>query len=154
MSIDRQSVRNAENFVNGQVLPFPLATTTTFNPQAGLFGGIGANGRFHATISRKTRLPTIKDRYSYRLGQAIPNPGLREERALHYEAGYSHLIGTRTFLEGSAFASSISNSTQRFFLQPNLFQFRNLGEARHLGVEFSARSRCTARWMERLATRS
>lgn len=31
--------------------------------------------------------------------------------------------------------SNVSNSTQRFFVAPNVFQLRNLGEARYLGAE-------------------
>lgn len=97
----------------------------------------------HFTFARKTRLPTIKDRYSYRLGQAIPNPDLLEERANNWEAGITHLLGRRTFFEASLFRSDVSNSTQRFFVQPNVFQLRNLGEARHLGGELAIRSALT-----------
>mgnify|MGYP003880398577 CR=1 FL=1 len=47
----------------------------------------------------------------------------------------THLLGRRTFVEAALFRSDVSNSTQRFFVQPNVFQLRNLGEARFLGGE-------------------
>lgn len=143
-SADRLQVLNAENFVGGRVVPFPRSDVWAYNPQAGLFYTIGESTKVHFTFARKTRLPTIKDRYSYRLGQAIPNPDLREERTNNWEVGLTHLLGRRTFLEANLFRSDVSNSTQRFFVQPNVFQLRNLGEARYLGGEFGVRSSLTA----------
>lgn len=142
-SADHISVLNAQDFQAGRVLPFPKNDLWAYNPQAGIFHALGASGKLHFTFARKTRLPTIKDRYSYRMGQAIPNPDLREERSNNWEAGYSHMLGLRTFLEVALFRSDVSNQTQRFFVQPNVFQFRNLGDARYLGGEFGVRSSLT-----------
>jgi iron complex outermembrane receptor protein len=144
-SADHLRVLNAQNLVRGAVEPFPRNQVWAFNPQAGLFHTLSEATKLHFSFARKTRLPTIKDRYSYRLGQAIPNPDLLEERTNNWEAGLTHLLGRRTLLQASLFRSDVSNSVQRFFLQPNLFQFRNLGEARFLGGEASVRSSLTAR---------
>lgn len=142
-STDRLQVLNAENFAAGVVSPFPKRDVWALNPQAALFHAIGQSTKAHFTFARKTRLPTMKDRYSYRLGQAIPNPDLLEERTNNWEAGITHLLGRRTFLEAGLFRSDVSNSTQRFFVQPNVYQLRNLGEARFLGGEMGARSALT-----------
>lgn len=139
-SADHLDTRNAQNFSAGQVTPFPLARVWAYNPQAGIFHAITDSSKLHFTFARKTRLPTVKDRYSYRMGQAIPNPGLQPERSDNFEAGYTQLIGTRTFVEAALFRSNISQSTQRFYLQPNLYQLRNLGEANYLGGEFGLRT--------------
>jgi iron complex outermembrane receptor protein len=136
---DRLQVLNAENFAAGVVTPFPRRDVWAWNPQGALFYTLGDSTKLHFTFARKTRLPTIKDRYSYRLGQAIPNPDLREERTSNWEAGMSRLVGRRAFLEASLFRSDVSNSTQRFFVQPNVFQLQNLGEARFLGAEAGVR---------------
>lgn len=143
-SADRLQVLNAENYAAGAVTPFPKRDVWAMNPQAALFHALGESTKLHFTFARKTRLPTIKDRYSYRLGQAIPNPELLEERTNNWEAGLTHLLGRRTFLEASLFRSDVSNSTQRFFVQPNVYQLRNLGEARFLGGEWGVRSVLTA----------
>lgn len=139
-SADRLQVLNAENFAAGAVTPFPKRDVWAWNPQAALFYTLGQSTKVHFTFAHKTRLPTIKDRYSYRLGQAIPNPDLLEERTNNWEAGVTHLLGRRTFLEANLFRSDVSNSTQRFFVQPNVYQLRNLGEARFLGGEVGIRS--------------
>lgn len=145
LSFDRLQVLNAEHIVNGVMTPFPTTDVNAWNPQVGIFHTFNQAGKLRFTFARKTRLPTIKDRYSYRMGQAIPNPDLREERSNNWEVGYSHLLGLRTFAEVSLFRSDVSNSTQRFYLQPNLFQFRNIGEARYLGGEFGIRTSLTSR---------
>lgn len=139
-SADHLTVLNAEDFQNGQVLPFPPSNTWAWNPQAGFFYALDGSSRLHATFGRKTRLPTMKDRYSYRLGRAIPNPDLREEISLNTEIGYSRLFGGRTFFEVAGFHSDIEDSTQQVFVQPNIYQFQNVGQSRHLGAEASVRS--------------
>lgn len=143
ISADRLQVLNAENIAAGVVTPFPKSDLWTWNPQGAVFYTLGESTKLHLTFARKTRLPTIKDRYSYRLGQAIPNPYLREERANNWEVGFTHLLGRRTFLAVNLFRSDVSNSTQRFFVQPNIFQLRNLGEARYLGGELGIHSALT-----------
>lgn len=149
LSFDRMQVLNAENIGSGVNVPFIKTDVNAWNPQVGIFRSIGQSGKMRFTFARKTRLPTMKDRYSYRFGQAVPNPELKEERSNNWEVGYSHLLGLRTFAEVSLFRSDVSNSTQRFYLEPNLFQFRNIGEARYLGGEIGLRSSLTSRlqWM-------
>jgi hypothetical protein len=73
------------------VRPFPRNNVWAYNPQAGLFYALTESGKAHFTYARKTRLPTIKDRFSYRMGQAVPNPDLREERSDNLEAGYTQV---------------------------------------------------------------
>ena len=47
-----------------------------------------------ATVSQKTRLPSMKDRYSYKFGTAMPNPELKPERSTTVETGYQGALGT------------------------------------------------------------
>lgn len=138
-SADRLSVLNAMDFQNNQILPFPRNSLAAVNGQAGLFHTLGGSTKLRFTFARKTRLPTMKDRYSYRLGQAIPNPDLGAESVAHWETGASRLFGRSVLADVSLFWSEIGGLSQRFFLQPNLWQLRNLGDARHRGGEVSLR---------------
>jgi iron complex outermembrane receptor protein len=61
---------------------------------------------------------------------------------MRWETGYSRLAGRGTLLEAALFLSQISNSTERFYVQPNVYQLRNVGEARYRG-EFGVRSNVT-----------
>lgn len=134
---DRIAVLNAQDFQNGQVLPFPRNDLAALNGQAGLFHTLGDSTRLRLTFARKTRLPTMKDRYSYRLGRAIPNPDLGAESAAHWEAAVSRLFGRSMLADASLFWSEIDGLAQRYYLQPNLWQLRNLGNARYRGAELS-----------------
>ncbi|MGB9610220.1 MAG: TonB-dependent receptor plug domain-containing protein [Bryobacteraceae bacterium] len=138
-SADRLSALNAEDFQGGRVLPFPRNSRAAFNGQAGLFYTLNSSMKARFTFARKTRLPTMKDRYSYRLGQAVPNPDLQAETAAHWEAGVSRLFGSAVLADVSLFWSEIGGLVQRYYLQPNLYQLRNLGNARHRGGEVSLR---------------
>lgn len=107
-----------------------------FNPQLGLFYKLAERQRLHATVARKSRFPTIKDRYSYRLGQAIPNPDLEPERALHLEVGYEGTPAEHLTLRANLFAAEIDDTIQRVDnVQPGRFQLQNVGRSRHLGTE-------------------
>ncbi|MGV3662906.1 MAG: TonB-dependent receptor plug domain-containing protein [Prosthecobacter sp.] len=110
---------------------------SAFNPQIGLFYKLPEHGTFHATVARKSRFPTIKDRYSYRLGQAIPNPNLEPETAIHYDIGYDGKVTKHLDIHASLFAAMIEDTIQRVDnVAPGpLWQFQNVGESRHLGTE-------------------
>ena len=55
-------------------------TTRATDYQAGLFFDVSTTGQWHATIARISRLPTMKDRYSQRLGNYVENPDLGADR--------------------------------------------------------------------------
>ncbi|MGB9605761.1 MAG: TonB-dependent receptor plug domain-containing protein, partial [Bryobacteraceae bacterium] len=144
-SADRLANRRAEDWRQGRLAPFPSAALEAANAQAGLWYAVSESGRLHFSFARKTRLPTLKDRYSYRLGTSIPNPFLRAERAGNWEAGYSQLLGRCTMIETALFASWLGDTIDRFYVQPNVYQLRNLGRTRHLGGELEVRSSLLSR---------
>ena len=92
-----------------QLSSFPTATTSAWNPQFGLFFKLTDTGTFHGSIAEKSRLPSIKDKYSFRLGTAIPNPNLDAERSLNYELGYKDLLFKRIMLETNVFYSQVKD---------------------------------------------
>ncbi len=96
----------------GTVSDFPMGSTSGFNPQLGLFYSPTEADTFHISVARKTRLPSIKDRYSYRLGTAIPNPDLDPEKSINYEIGYetTHIETLR--VKGTVFYNDVSDYIQ------------------------------------------
>ena len=135
IGIDQQMTRRAENVVNGAVVSFPLGDTGGVNPQVGVFVATPGSGRLRGTVSRKTRLPAIKDRYSYRMGRAIPNPDLNAEQATTFEGGFDSPVGRYTSASFTLFYAAVDDLVQPFFLQPNLFQLQNVGDVRNSGLE-------------------
>ena len=141
ISADRQTTSLAEALERGQVVNLPLGTTSGVNPQAGLFCSLSGTGTIRATVSHKTRLPSLKDRYSFKFGTAIPNPELEPERATTVEAGYQGALGAKVSFQASVFYSDIDDLIQRFYVESNLSQQRNIGRASSAGFEADVRSR-------------
>jgi iron complex outermembrane receptor protein len=106
-----------------------------------VFYSVGGSGRLRATVSHKTRLPTLKDRYSFKFGTAQPNPDLRPERSTSFETGYQGVLGARTTFDASVFYARIADLIQSVYLAPNLIQQQNIGRASAAGFEVDARNR-------------
>lgn len=95
-----------------------------------------------AGVSRKTRFPTIKERFSGGLGSVIPNPGLKAESALHAEIGveeHTTMWGARVAL----FQSRLRDAIQSISLSPAACsvppctELENVGRQRNRGVELT-----------------
>lgn len=93
-----------------------------------LFGG----------ISKKTRYASIKEIYSYRMGQAIPNENLGSESALHYELGSLGKLGKVNY-QANLFYSDIKDAIESVTLtsgpDSGKYQNQNVGTATHYGTE-------------------
>ncbi|GBC59489.1 TonB-dependent receptor [Desulfonema ishimotonii] len=93
----------------GSISDFPTEETAAFNPQISVFYNISDTGILHAAVAGKSRLPTLKDRYSYRLGYGLPNPELDEETSVNYEIGYQDYFAGRIFFKTAVFYSDVSD---------------------------------------------
>jgi iron complex outermembrane recepter protein len=150
---DWQTTTKAMDYQKGQVIDL-LATCRTsgtgcgdtggVNPQVGLFYAV-PTGQLRFTASHKTRMPSLKDRYSYKMGAAVPNPDLKAEYNLTFEGGYQGTLGSKTSFMASVFYSRIDDAIQRRYLQPNLYQLQNIGEASNAGFELDARTHLVPR---------
>ncbi len=122
----------------------PVQTDRSTADNAQLVGTyrLSADSSLIAGVSRKTRFPTIKERFSGGLGSAVPNPGLDPETAVHYEIGYSQK-GASWNARVALFQSRIEDAIQSITLPsaacstPPCTQLRNIGEQRNRGVELS-----------------
>lgn len=118
------------------------------NGQVGLFHDLSPTTRLYATLARKTRLPTLKDRYSQRLGTFIENPDLRAERSLNLELGYQGRPWQGALAEAALFASDITDKIQTVANVSGVrSQMQNVGEARIRGVELGL-STPLQRWLD------
>lgn len=107
-----------------------------FNAQVGLFYKLTEDQKLGATVSQKTRFATIKDRYSYRLGTAIPNPDLKPEKAINYELNYTAGLFNKITFQTALFYSSLSDAILSVSnVQPGKSQMQNFGEAEYRGIE-------------------
>jgi iron complex outermembrane receptor protein len=145
ISEDAVHTAQAENLgAQNVVSDFPHKSTSAFNPQLGIFYTVGERGTFRASVARKSRLPSIKDRYSYRLGSAIPNPDLNPERSTNCELGFSGSPISRLRLDVAGFYNRVSDYVLLVTIPDpvtagkNTTQNQNIGKVEILGAEGEA----------------
>lgn len=114
--------------------------SAAFNAQLGAFYYFKDNHKVSATASQKTRFATIKDRYSYKMGTAIPNPDLKPETSNNYELTYTGSFFKKLVLQSSFFYSHITDAILSVSnVQPGKSQMQNTGKAEFMGVELCAK---------------
>ena len=88
---------------------------------------------------RRTRFPTLFERYSTRFGARAANPNLDPERATNYELGASDLFGD-VKVSGAVFYSDIQDSIQNVFFAPTaiLRSSASMPMENSYGLELSA----------------
>ena len=141
-SYDRRDAGTAQDPSTNGTATFATQDQDGWNAQAGVVGDVGP-GALRASVSRKVRFATMFERYSYRLGNGLPNPGLKPEAAVNYEIGYLWKVTPALTLDASAFVSDFDDIIQSATVRagpPVVSQSQNIGEARISGVELSARA--------------
>lgn len=113
-------------------------TSAALNYQLGVFYDLGNQHKINATASRKTRFATFKDRYSYRMGTAIPNPDLKPEMSDNFDITYSGKVWSKVHVQASVFYSQLSNAILSVSnVQPGKSQMQNTGRAVFKGIELA-----------------
>lgn len=134
----------AQNYISStnSITDFPHNNNNAWNLQGALEYKTDADGVLSFSVARKTRFATIKDRYSYSLGAAIPNPNLTPEYSVNYDLGYKRTLVRWLVLESSLFYSHID----RTILTVNNVQYdstthvwqsqvQNVGRSEYIGGE-------------------
>ncbi|MCC7599279.1 TonB-dependent receptor [Janthinobacterium sp. FW305-129] len=146
LGVSRNALRPDTVYSAGNAYTLPDNQSAT-DLQAGLFHKTGLESRVYATLARKSRLPTLKDRYSQRLGTYIENPALRAEQAMNYELGYQGSV-QGTSLEAALFYSDVKDKIQSVANVAGVrAQMQNAGRAHISGVELGLRGRAGA-WLD------
>lgn len=156
-SYDWTDLRRAEDInvvVTGSTINFlpvnyELRNAHALNGQAALNYQWTDATQLHASISSRTRFPTLFERFSSRFGTAVPNPDIGPERAVNYELGGKTTLGKLTHLEAAVFYSDINDallSVPVVFGAPinqTLNQTRNVGDGHYFGAELSTDTQLT-----------
>ena len=125
---------------------YKLASDNALNAQLGIIYDIDDDLTASASISRRARFPTLKDRYSYRFGSAIPNAGLQSERATNIEVGLEGVLEhpSAPLSVNWAFAifhNDITDAIENVTISntacssPPCSQLSNIGEQQNDGIE-------------------
>lgn len=146
-SYNRRASIKAQDYssASDEISDYPANANDAFNIQGGLIYQLQDDQLFNFSIARKTRFATTKDRYSYRMGTAIPNPDLHAEYTVNYELGYKGTFLETFQVNTALFYSDIQNTilnidnvqydteSERW-----LGQLQNAGASRYKGFELGA----------------
>ncbi len=117
------------------------------NGQAGLFYLLDDGTKVYGTLARKSRFPSIKERFSQTVGTqggqipGIANPDLHAETARHIEFGVRTKLSAWS-LEAALFHAKVDDAIQSVnFVSGGrtVGQLQNVGRATNRGLEFGAR---------------
>src|SRR5690606_5677326 len=104
VSYERRRSLTAERLGDdGIVFDMPRGSNNSTSYQAGIQYALTDESLLNASVSKRNRFATIKDRYSFRFGTAIPNPSLGSESAIHYEVGYRQSLADTGYWSLNAF---------------------------------------------------
>lgn len=128
------------NFSSGSFFSYPLADGHAWNWQAAATWRFSAGTKLYASVSDRTRFPSIFERFSSRFGGAVSNPGLKPERALNVELGGGVEMAPGIRFEAAVFRSAIEDvilSVPFVFNGTAVTQSRNAGKGTYYGIELS-----------------
>lgn len=142
LGVAHHELRPATVFNSASAYGLPDTKAAT-NGQAGLYYDYSPSARVYATLAQKSHLPTLKDRYSQRLGSYIENPGLASERSVNYEVGYQGTPWPGAKAQAAVFYSETDNKIQSAFVAATgascsatfKCQMQNVGKVRTSGIE-------------------
>jgi iron complex outermembrane recepter protein len=120
----------------------------SYNPLGSLSYAVSEFGTLFFTYADKSHFPTLKDRYSYKFGKALPNPALEPEHARNWSFGYSHVFPRRTMIQADLFRSDVRDAVESITFPSTVCsagkgycsQSINVGKELHEGAEFVMRS--------------
>ncbi|MEN5387515.1 TonB-dependent receptor [Aliarcobacter skirrowii] len=116
------------------VKEFEHTSSNSFNPMLKFEYDIDDSFSTYAGIAKKTRFASLKDRYSFRLGRAIPNPELKPEKAINYELGANKIFENQG-IKSAFFYSDVKDYIQSEDIGGGLSQNKNIGKVKHMGYE-------------------
>jgi len=120
-----------------------LGTQENFNPQIALIYKPDTTSTIRTSISRKTYLTSMKDRYSRKLGLGEPNPDLKSEKSTYYELSYHKNIENLN-MGLTGFIANVDDAIQNVVISDNgtpdntkddISQNQNIGDFQHRGIE-------------------
>jgi iron complex outermembrane receptor protein len=147
MGAGEQQLRPVSVYSVGNPYSLP-STKRADDAQAALFYDWSPSARVYVSAAGKTRLPTLKDRYSQRLGTFLQNPDLQPERSNNYEVGYQGRPWNGIKADAALYYSDISNKIQTVAnVSGNLSQQQNVGKVHASGLEAGLSGQLVS-WLE------
>lgn len=142
-SQDNARLAQAEKYENNKTWTYyPTGEGEAWNWQSAAILRYSDDGKVYASVSDRTRFPTIFERFSTRFDTALVNPDLKPENARNYELGWSDTFDRKLKLSGSVFYTEIGDYIDSVYqytdINNNIVrQNQNVGDGVHRGIEVS-----------------
>lgn len=125
---------------NGEygLVDYPLSSDDDLNYQAAVDYRPARGQSFRFSFARRSRFASLKERYSYKMGKAWPNPDLKTEHACNLDLDYEgEWNGLRWMIDGYyVFITDIIQEITGVDAEdPLIWQLQNRGKAHFRGVE-------------------
>jgi iron complex outermembrane receptor protein len=133
-SLQAEDYKSNDNSISD----YPKNKNDALNAQFATYYTISDAVNLNFNLACKSRFATMKDRYSYRLGVAIPNHELESETAVNLELASTIEITGKLNFRPELFYSRLNNTIQMVSnVQDDLSQMQNTGEAEFKGIDLS-----------------
>ncbi len=142
---DFHKTLGAQDLQNNVLSSFQLDSNSATNFQAAVVTRPGEGQQLTAYVARTSRFPTLKDRYSYRFGNALPNAQLLPEKSWNIGVDYSFRPADNLKVLTSVYLDKLTDVIQQvnnvaYVNGIWVYQFQNAGKATFKGLE------CSAEW--------
>lgn len=148
VSYDRNDIDKAQEYnATSGVFDYPVGGSHAFNGQAMLRWRYAPGRELAASVSDRTRFPTLFERYSTRFGTALPNPDLDPERGVNYELRWNADLDGGAHLYAALFYNDVLDMIQTVVADPGppqLTQTHNVGDGEYYGAELAADAQLNA----------
>ncbi len=139
---DWRKLLRAEDFSSSTgMVYYPLKDSNAFDWQGAAIYRLNSAQTLHASVSARTRFPTIFERFSSRFGGATSNPGLSPERATNYEVGWSEQLAPGSKIATAVFYNDVTDVIESVpIIAPDgssVTQSQNVGDGHYYGIELS-----------------
>ncbi len=111
-----------------------------FNGLGGLVYSFEDATKVHGSVASKTRFPTLNELYSSFLGTATPNPNLKKEQSINYEAGVERPLPVEQCCEPDLLLFRRSRFDRKNNRAVTRSFHDNVGKARFQGFELSLKN--------------
>lgn len=120
------------------IVSYPTSSDQDINYQFAVDYKHNRNHTYRFSLSSNARFASLKDRYSYKRGRAIPNPDLKTERSFNLDITYNGSYKKFRWY-ASAYYMFLSNTIQEITgmvdNDPLIWQLQNKGKAHYRGLE-------------------
>jgi iron complex outermembrane receptor protein len=143
VSYDKNKITKVESEIT-PIINGATKETSAFSPQTILYYQLNRDLMLYGSISKKSNIPSIRQKYSTEDWRFQPNPDLEAEEVVNYEIGTEYVLNNSHLIKAAAFYAK----TDDFIVMQNDFnwqdgyytQFRNVGEETHRGAEIAVNS--------------